>query len=859
MIFARSLLALALTAISFVSFRSEAKLTRMQIESRIDDLVQRMTLEEKVLLLHGNPSAMETQAIARVGIPAMRLADGPLGVHVEKSTAFPASILVGASFNPDLMHEIGLAMGIETLAQGRDVLLGPCVNISREPRGGRNFESYGEDPYLNSQFAAAWVKGVQSRGVLASTKHYAVNDQEFERMTIDVRVDERTLHEIHLPAFVSALRAGTWTVMSAYNRINGHYASENGYLQDHLLKKTWGFPGLVVSDWSAVHSTVESANNGLDLEMPDGQNWGGGKLEQAVRSGLVKESTVDDKVRRILRAMMAHGAFDRKDADRPKTSVINQRAHQKLALKAAREGIVLLKNERGLLPVRASQKRVAVIGPNAAEARNNGGGSSRVQGFYDISPLEGLKNRAGTKLKFSFAQGARSFGEFDAVSPDALRPDGESGPAVVGLRGEYFNNPDLSGQPVVTRIDPTVNFNWYGNSPAEGVPQDGFSVRWTGKYRARVTGEHDIALRSDDGVRLYIDGKLEVDDWKAHPAFTNRLSKYLEAGREYDLRIEYFDGGSHAEVRLGITRDPEQVAKEQLAQAAMVAAQSDIALVFVGFSEWLEGEGFDRMSMHLPPGQDELVEVVAKANPNTVVVINGGGSTLMPWAGRVAAIVQSWYPGQEGGNAVADLLLGRANFSGKLPVSFYAKLEDVSSYGNYPGENGAVHYKEGLFVGYRHLDRARKQALFPFGHGLSYTKFSFAGTDVRVRSRKTSSPQVIVDVPVENIGRRAGSEVVQVYVRPLTPAVERPSQELKAFKKIHVRAGESAHTRLVLGAEAFAYYDVSAHAWRVDPGQYEIRVGRSSRDIFYRERVRLEGASKHLKPARWGENLARRP
>ena len=824
---------------------------RDKIHRRIDSIINKMNIEEKILLLHGNPNAMETNSLPQHKIPAIKMADGPLGVRHEKATAFPAGILSAATFDPSLMLKMGEAMGLETRAQGRDMLLGPCVNLSRTPHGGRNFESFGEDPYLASLFAASWVKGVQSKGVIASTKHLAVNDQEYDRMNIDVRIDERTLHEIHLPAFAAALRAGTLSVMSAYNKINGHYASENRYLQDYLLKRYWKFPGFVVSDWEAVHSTVESANSGLDLEMPSGKFWGQGKLLAAVKDGQVSESIIDDKVRRIIWAMIKSGTFDRNPKDQPKKDVINQKSHQELARKIAEKGIVLLKNQENILPIKNNIRKIAVIGPNAAEARNNGGGSSRVLPFYDISPLQGLINQNRGKFQIEHAIGVRAYEKFRPLKTEEIEIDKDSG--INGLKAEYFNNPDLKGQPVLTRVDKTIDFNWGALSPDPSVAEDNFSVRWTGYFTPNSSELFEVSLRSDDGARIFIDDEIAIDDWAIHSPNTRKVQKLFEKGKRYHLRVEFFEDVGAAEIQVGINPVVNNESAKLLDDAADLAQRSDLAIVFVGFSEWLEGEAWDR-TFSLPTGHDQLIQRVTEANPNTIVVLNGGGSLAMPWLSKVKGVIYAWYPGQEGGNAIANLIYGHSNFSGKLPVTFYAKEEDSSAFGNYPGGKGFVHYNEGLFLGYRFIDKTGKTPLFPFGFGLSYSKFKISTTGRVLEKKSINIPYLDIDIKVKNLSDRDGEETIQVYIEPEAPLVTRPIRELKALRKVWLRKGETKGVRIRLDRSSFSYYDLKNHSWRIDPGGYKIMVGNSSKKLELAKPVRLTGKAILLEPIQWGEN-----
>ncbi len=800
------------------------------VQARTDDLIRRLTLKEKILLLQGNPAGMENYGISRLGIPAIKMADGPLGVRHEKSTAFPSAINMGATFNPDLMRQEGLVMADETLAQGRDMLLGPCVNISRAPQGGRNFESFGEDPYLTSRFAEQWVSSVQSKGVIASTKHFAANDQEFERLTIDVNVSERALNEIHWPAFRAAIRAGTLSIMSAYNRLNGHYASENKMLLRDTLKDKWKFPGFVISDWEASHSTIQSANAGLDMEMPTGAFWGDGKLYAAVKDRSVSATEIDDKVRRILRAQFLSGSFDRKAADRPSSRVVNRPAHGELAREVASQSLVLLKNENQILPLRAPLKQIAVIGPNAVNARNQGGGSSHVVPLHDISPYQGLLERGGTQFSFSPAEGVLTPTIFETLSALTVHP--AAGSREIGLKAEYFDNPNLAGRPIATRVEKDFDFVWHTEKPPFGKQIENFSVRLSGVYEATATGPFTFSSVSDDGIRVYFDNKLVVDSW-AYSGFGKQATLEVVKGQTYDFRVEYYQGLGGSWLRFGI--NPLKDPKTEFENAVKLAATSDAAVVVVGWNDMLEGEALDRASLNLPAGQEELVEAISAVNPHTIVVINGGGSVLMPWLSKVEAVVQAFYPGQEGGYALADNLLGRANFSGKLPVSFYAKHEDASSFENFPGANGRVDYKEGIFVGYRHLDRNKIAPLFPFGFGLSYTQFEFSNMQVS----EQRNGQKTVTVEVQNIGSVAGAEVAQLYIHEINPIIDRAEQELKGFKKVWLKPGEKKTVTLSLAPSDFAYYSEAAHDWTVHPGAYEIRIGNSSRNLPLKQEINI--------------------
>jgi beta-glucosidase len=697
----------------------------LPVEQRVQDLLSRMTLEEKVAMLSG-ANWMESVPNRRLGIPSIKMADGPLGIRSwsgpsaeqraedakqkVKVTAFPAGVAMAATWDTDLVQAEGQAIGQEVKSLGRDMILGPTVNINRTPLWGRNFEGYGEDPYLTSRLGVAYIKGVQGEGVIATVKHFAANNQEFERHRINAVVDERALNEIYFPAFKATVQeAGVWSVMSAYNKLNGVYCAEDPFLLKDTLQGKWGFKGFVVSDWGSTYSTAATVNAGMDLEMPGGapmESWlkkpesiaagnGGGwlvpgKVLPEVSSGKISTATIDDNVGRILRIIFVSGEFDKPRAATGEVDTAEQRA---LARKAATESIVLLKNSGDLLPLDAAKVHsVVVIGPNAAIARTGGGGSSLVVPKYSVSPLQGIQDRAGSRMQVSNVLG-------------------------VSMEGE---------------------------DPSKDNPKT----------------------------------------------------------------------------------------REQLKNEAVAAAQkADAAIIVVGRYPKLESEDFDIKSLDLPAGQDDLIQAVAKVNKNTVVVINAGGPVIMTkWIAQVPALVDMWYGGQEGGNAIADVLFGEANPSGKLPVSFVKEWKDSPAYGHYPGENLTVEYAEGIYVGYRYFDKKNIEPLFPFGYGLSYTKFDYS--DLKISPAKASSNQAVeVTVQVKNSGARAGAEVVELYVHDGHASVDRPVQELKGFRRVELGAGESKAVHFTLDLAALSFYSTAKKDWVAEPGQFDVLVGASSRDI----------------------------
>ncbi|HTO93161.1 MAG TPA: glycoside hydrolase family 3 C-terminal domain-containing protein, partial [Bacteroidota bacterium] len=737
------------------------------------------------------------------------------------------------TWNPPLIRRLGEALAVEARAKGRNMLLGPCININRVPVGGRSFESFGEDPFLMARMAVEYIRGVQSRHVIATAKHYAANNQEFERTTIDEAVDTRTLNEIYFPAFRAAVQeAGVLAVMSAYNKLNGYWCSENPWLLTDVLKKEWGFRGFVVSDWGAVHSTVPTANAGLDIEMPHGDFLNDSLLLPAVKRHDVSENVIDDKIRRMLRAMVTIGLFDPPPA--PPAGAVNSPEHRALAREVEAEGIVLLQNRDNVLPIDpGSVKTIAVIGPNAAVARTGGGGSAYVTPFYGVSPLEGISAKFRGKAAVSTEPGCFMDQDIVPLASSWLRPPAPD-QGKTGLRGEYFANQEFKGTPALTRIDAGVNFDWGGGAPDPSLPPDHFSVRWTGTLVPEESGEFQISIRSDDGSRLYVNGELYIDNWGLHAGVTKSRAITLLEGTPVEIRLEYFENDGGALVELGMTSRRSDL----LSRAVELARKSDVAIICVGNSNEVETEGMDRQTIALPAGQDELIAQVAAANPRTVVVLTTGSPVPMPWAGSVGAIVQAWFGGQEVGNALADILTGDVNPSGKLPVTLLRSWDDTPARATYPGHDGKTSYAEGIFVGYRFFDHEKKDVLFPFGHGLSYTSFAYGPLTVSPVGGGTAHSRE-VSLEITNTGKRPGAEVVQLYVGERNPPVPRPPAELKAFAKVALAPGERKTVRMTLDESSFAFYDVPSKSWRVAPGTFDILVGSSSRDIRSRAAVEL--------------------
>jgi beta-glucosidase len=701
------------------------------------------------------------------------------------------------------------------------VLLAPAVNIQRVPQAGRNFETYGEDPYLASRMAVAYIKGVQSENVVATVKHFAANNQETDRHTIDTIVDERTLQEIYLPAFRAAVLEGdVWAVMSAYNKVNGFYASENDYLLNKVLKKDWGFKGLVMSDWGAVHSTVPSIRNGLDLEMPTNVYLNPEAVQKALAAGEITEEQIDGMVRRYLRTLAVSGILDGLSE---KGGSIDTPEHRALARKAAAESIVLLKNDGEALPLEKKKVRsIAVIGPNADKARVGGGGSAQVIPFYSVSPLEGLRNAVGNDVRIDFSPGIVALEDTHPIPAENLRtPDGKSN----GLRGEYYANQEFEGEPAFVRTDQQLNFRWATGSPAEGFPADKFSNRWTGYLVSTVDGKYSISLSSNDGGRLWIDDQIAVDVWGDHATLTGTKVIEMKANVPRKIKVEHYESIGNADLVLGW-----RLLDENIQDKAVAAAKNaDAAVIFAGLSDAVEAESRDRADLNLPKEQVDLIKAVAAANPLTIVVNTSGAPVLMgEWIDDVEAVAQAFYYGQEGGNAIADVLLGNVNPSGRLPATFPKRWEDCPGFGRFPGDGKKVEYAEGIFVGYRWFDREKIEPQFPFGHGMSYTNFTYSGLKV-----KNVYDIIEVSFEIKNTGKRAGSEVAQVYIGQENPAVPRSIRELRAFTKVFLTPGKKRKVTLKFTAWDIGLFDAESGLTRIDMGRYRVEVGSSSRLIRF--------------------------
>jgi len=830
-------LSLIVSTVLSASAQAPALSTRSlaEVERRVDSILNSMTLEEKLDLL-GGVDGFFIRDVPRLNLPRLKMADGPVGVrNFGPATAFAGGVTLTATWNPALAELVGTELGRDCRAKGVHFLLAPGVNINRAPMNGRNFEYFGEDPFLASRIAVGYIKGVQSQGVSATIKHFIANNSEFDRHNTDSVIDERAMREIYLPAFEAAVKeARVGAIMDSYNLTNGQHMSQNKYLLSEVVKKEWGFDGLIMSDWSGTYDGVEAANAGQDLEMPSGLHMNQETLKPAIEQGKVSVATIDDKVRRILRTAVRFGWLDR---DQTGLSIprFNPQGRQ-VALKAAREGITLLKNESGLLPLSKSKiKSILIIGPDAFPAVPVGGGSAEVQPFAAISYLEGLSNYPGAAFQVYYDRGVLSYSDLaNATNFTTSLTNGEP-----GLKAEYFDNEDLKGTPSIARTEQHVDF---GTAARLLFPEQTLSSRWTGYYTPQDSGFYDLFVQTTREVggsyRLYVDDKLVLDNWTTLTALADYRTLRLEP-RAHKIVLEQHGRAFRraARLRMGVVRAGKFVSDN----AKKLAGSADVVVVAAGFDAESEAESADR-TFRLPLGQDELIKEMAAANKNTIVVMTSGGSVDMnAWLAQVPALVQAWYPGQEGGTALAEILFGDVNPSGRLPVTFERRWEDNPVHDSYYPQAGTkrVVYKEGVFVGYRGYEHNRTKPLFPFGFGLSFTTFEYSNLSIKPLSQIESGPHYEVSFDVKNTGKREGAEVAQVYVGDTQTRVPRPAKELKGFLKVNLRAGETRGVSVMLDGRALSYYDVKAKQWRAEPGDFNVLVGRSSEQIELRGKLTL--------------------
>ncbi len=809
----------------------------MKPNQDLETLVDAMTLPEQVSLLSGQ-DFWSIAPIDRLGIGTLRVTDGPNGargggslIGGVKSAAFPVGIALGSTWNPELVREIGEALASEVKSKGAHVSLAPTVNIHRSVTNGRNFECYSEDPLLTGTLAVAYIKGLQSKGISATIKHFAGNESEIQRTTISSQIDERSLREIYLLPFEMAVKeGGTWGIMSSYNKLNGTYAAENHWLLTEVLRGDWGYDGIVMSDWFGSRSTAPTLNAGLDLEMPGPTRDRGEKLVAAVAAGEVSADNVRTRVLNMLRLMQRTGSISDHRAhqevaeDRPE--------HRALIRRAGAEGTVLLKNS-GILPLdKTASQTIAVIGPNAKVAQIMGGGSAQLNAHYRVSPWDGIVDALGGDSRLTYAEGATNR-RFEPLLEGTFRVD-------------YYASHDLSGPIAHTETIENIQAFLIGPIGGGKVDPSSFSLRITGTFTPKDDGMHRAGFFATGPSRLKVDGQVVADCWNNWTAgqtfFEEGCNEIvgevaLRAGQSHQVAFEYkskkSDNLTFSAFQAGIGRPLGQA---EIAEAVGIAAKSDIVILCVGRNGEWDTEGSDLPHIRLPGLQDELIEAVAAVNPNTIIVLQTGGPVEMPWLDKVSAVFQSWYPGQEAGNSIADVLFGDAEPGGRLPQTFPVRWSDNPAQSQdpevYPGLNGKVRYEEGLFIGHKHYDKTGIAPLFPFGFGLSYT--SFAWSNLRITPQ---GDDFIVQIDVTNTGSRAGSDVVQIYVEDTSPILARPIREMKGFAKLHLGAGETGVANVVLSPRSFAAFDVAKREWVARSGSFTVYAGRSAADFTLRSEL----------------------
>lgn len=831
--------------ILFVAFICFPLCSFSQQNSKVENLINKMTLEEKISFIGGKDEFF-IRGIERLGIPEIRMSDGPLGVRQKDSTAisFPASINTAASFDTNIARQIGAAIGSEARSNNIHIMLGPGMNIHRAPFCGRNFEYLGEDPYLAGKLASSYIIGMQNEGVMATAKHYAVNYQDFDRHHVSSNLDERTLHEIYLPAFKRCVEEGeVATVMASYNLINGVHASQHDYLSNKVLKGDWKFNGFIMSDWISTYDGVACAKGGLDIEMPVAKFMNSKNLMPAINNGTLDIKVIDDKIRRILTDYDRFGLLD--NANIAKGYVFDEAKSKLVALNAARGGIVLLKNDNNFLPQNKKKiKSIAVIGPNASPAVTGGGGSSYVESVQPVSVLDAIKKEVGTDVNVTFDKGIFVKETLpEGIYTDDFYTKDEQGNKVKGVSAEFYNNENLEGDVILSKNFDKFYLKLKDFKIDNRINNESFSTRFSCYYTPEESGDFWIGVAGDDGYRLFVDGKKVLESWQQQGETLSKYYVSLTKGKEHKLVVEYYQGGGDAVIRMVALKDTHKQENQEslMADAVESARKADLVILSVGFDGYTEAEGADR-PFDLPYNQNELIKKVATVNPNTVVVLNAGGNVNMAdWIDNVKGLLHAWYPGQEGATAVAEIIFGKTNPSGKLPVSFEFKPEDNPTFNSYRDDDKDlnVEFTEGIFMGYRYYDKGSVKPRFPFGYGLSYTTFGYDNVKVPAKTIKAGD-KLKFSVDITNTGNVDGAEAVQVYVSDLKSSLPRPVKELKAFDKVFLTKGETKTIQFELDKDAFSFYDPAKHSWIIEPGEFNVLVGSSSVDIRQKFKISIK-------------------
>ena len=804
----------------------------------IKQLIKDLTLEEKIELLSGF-DAWQTNKIDRLGIPSIKMSDGPNGVRGDgnsgkSSACFPCAISIGSSWNLNLINTLGEELASEAKLKDVDVLLGPTINIHRHPLGGRHFECFSEDPFLTGKIAIEYVKGVQSKNIAACLKHFVGNDTEFERYTVSSNIDERTLREIYLLPFEMAIKeANAKVVMSAYNKLNNIYCSSHKNLLIDILKDEWGFDGYVVSDWGAARDTVENAIGGLDLEMPGPARSWGKNLITAINDKAVPEDLINDKVKRILNVASFCKRFE--NPIRKPEMDNDSKLKRKLLKDAAQEGMVLLKND-GILPLKKDIKSIGIIGPNAEKAQIIGGGSATLVPYHESHPVSSFQNNFSEKTIVKSAKGCHTYRYLPEINKSLTKEN--------GFLVEYFNVTDNKNDFISSKVLRGSKF-WIFEGFAKDIigteDRPDIFVKFSCTYVPDISGEHAFEIFAIGKSKLIINNEEIIDNWTdplpgdaffAHGSSSQRGASHLEKDKSYQIEIQYKFEGNFPAIYIGC-QPPDKI--NLLDEALNIAKEVDEVILLVGTNSDWETEGNDRVDFNLPGEQNTLIEKVLEINPNAIIVLNTGSPVDMPWVNKAKSILQSWYAGQEYGDALFEILTGLVNPSGKLPTTFPKRIKDTPAYSCYPGENLQMSYDEKLLIGYKWYDRKKIEPLFHFGHGLSYTNFEYSN----LRISNSDKNNFTCSFNIENVGDISGFEISQCYISFMNCDEDEPIKKLQGFDKTYINSGEIKKIEISLDSKSFSTWDIKNHQWEIKKGVFNILIGASSNDIKLKDSINL--------------------
>jgi beta-glucosidase len=804
----------------------------------IKQLIKDLTLGEKVELLSGF-DAWQTNKIDRLGIPSIKMSDGPNGVRGDgnsgkSSACFPCAISIGSSWNLNLINTLGEELASEAKLKDVDVLLGPTINIHRHPLGGRHFECFSEDPFLTGKIAIEYVKGVQSKNIAACLKHFVGNDTEFERYTVSSNIDERTLREIYLLPFEMAIKeANAKVVMSAYNKLNNIYCSSHKNLLIDILKDEWGFDGYVVSDWGAARDTVENAIGGLDLEMPGPARSWGKNLITAINDKAVPEDLINDKVKRILNVASFCKRFE--NPIRKPEMDNDSKLKRKLLKDAAQEGMVLLKND-GILPLKKDIKSIGIIGPNAEKAQIIGGGSATLVPYHESHPVSSFQNNFSEKTIVKSAKGCHTYRYLPEINKSLTKEN--------GFLVEYFNVTDNKNDFISSKVLRGSKF-WIFEGFAKDIigteDRPDIFVKFSCTYVPDISGEHAFEIFAIGKSKLIINNEEIIDNWTdplpgdaffAHGSSSKRGASHLEKDKSYQIEIQYKFEGNFPAIYIGC-QPPDNI--DLLDEALNIAKEVDEVILLVGTNSDWETEGNDRVDFNLPGEQNTLIEKVLEINPNAIIVLNTGSPVDMPWVNKAKSILQSWYAGQEYGDALFEILTGLVNPSGKLPTTFPKHIKDTPAYSCYPGENLQMSYDEKLLIGYKWYDRKKIEPLFHFGHGLSYTNFEYSN----LRISNSDKNNFTCSFNIENVGDISGFEISQCYISFMNCDEDEPIKKLQGFDKTYINSGEIKKIEISLDSKSFSTWDIKNHQWEIKKGVFNILIGASSNDIKLKDSINL--------------------